>query len=669
MTIYYGGDYNPEQWPEQIWQQDVHLMNEAGVNLVTVGVFSWATLEPEEGRWSFGWLDRILDLLHQHGIRVDLATATASPPPWLTTAHPEMLPTDETGLRRWPGSRQHYAPSSPIYRRYAMRLVRAIAERYGDHPALEMWHVNNEYGCHTNLDYSEPATVAFRGWLRNRYTDIETLNEAWGTTFWSQRYRDFDEILPPLIAPNFRNPSQQLDFRRFSSDMLLECFLAEKEVLRELTPHIPVTTNFIGAFKPVDYWRWAPHVDIVSDDNYYDPADSRAPMHAAFTRDLMRTLAGDRPWMLLEQATSHVQWRTTNLRKSTGQMQAMSLQAVARGADGINFFQWRQSRSGAEKFHSAMVPHIGTRSRVWRSVVELGEQLQRLKDIAGTKVTSKVAVVLDWDSWWGLEAEAQPQAINYLAHLEDWYEALYDLNLTVDVVSTAHDLSPYAAVVAPHLYILPDASAQRLADYVNDGGALLLTFASGIVNENDQAHLGGYLGTLQETAGLLVEEFAPLPIPAHADTPGSRIAVTSDLFGDFSGSVWAEFLQLTTAEAIARFQNGELHAEPAITRNHAGKGTCWYVATHPEKSAIQRVVAEILAEAEVPTPDAGLPEGVEAQARGHLLFLINHRPTPIRIDRSGRDVLTGRHQEALRLTGYGVAALETDPADTSKVDP
>jgi beta-galactosidase len=658
MTLYYGGDYNPEQWPEQLWEEDVRLMGEAGVNLVTVGVFSWAKLEPAEGQWSFGWLDRVLDLLHQRGIRVDLATATASPPPWLTTAHPEILPMDESGLRRWPGSRQHYAPSSPVYRRHALRLVRALAERYGKHPALEMWHINNEYGCHTNLDYSESATVAFRDWLRNRYFDVETLNEAWGTAFWSQRYRDFDEVLPPLLAPNFRNPTQMLDFRRFSSDVLLESFLAEKHVLRELTPHIPVTTNFIGAFKPVDYWKWAPHVDIVSDDNYYDPADTRAPMRTAFTRDLMRSLAGDRPWMLMEQATSHVQWRPTNLRKPSGQMQAMSMQAVGRGADGINFFQWRQSRSGAEKFHSAMVPHIGTQSRVWRSVVELGEQLQQLRNIAGTKITGQVAVMLDWDSWWALEGEAQPQTIDYIAHVEDWYEALYDLNLPVDVVSTAHDLSPYAAVLAPHLYLLPDATARRLADYVDGGGTLLLTFASGIVDEHDHAHLSGYLGGLRKTAGLLVEEFAPLPLPAKAGTRGAEIAVTGDLLGTFSGSVWTEFLQLTSAEAIARFQGGDLDGEPAVTRNQAGKGHCWYTATHPDRSAIRRIVSATLTEAGVPTPDADIPAGVEAQVRGHLLFLINHQPAPVLVERSGYDVLTGQHQNPVKLPGYGVAALE-----------
>jgi beta-galactosidase len=381
-------------------------------------------------------------------------------------------------------------------------------------------------------------------------------------------------------------------------------------------------------------------------------------MRAAFTRDLMRSLARGRPWMLMEQATSHVQWRPTNVRKPTGQMQAMSLQAVARGADGINFFQWRQSRSGAEKFHSAMVPHSGTRSRVWRSVVALGDQLRRLENVAGERITGEVAVVLDWDSWWGLEGEAQPQQIDYIANLEDWYEALYDLNLTIDVVSTAHNLSSYAVVLAPHLYLLPKAAARRLADYVDGGGTLLLTFASGIVDQHDHAHLGGYLGGLRETAGLTIDEFAPLPLIADADGYGATVAVRGDLLGEFSGTIWAEFLQLISAETIARFRGGDLDGEPAITRNRAGKGRCWYVATHPERSAIRLIASVILAEAGVATPQADLPAGVEAQVRGNLLFLINHRSTQVVVDRSGHDVLTGQSQNPVKLTGYGVAALE-----------
>ncbi|RFA08223.1 beta-galactosidase [Subtercola boreus] len=660
MTLRYGGDYNPEQWPEEIWAEDVRLMQEAGVNFVTVGVFSWSLLEPSDGVFEFGWLDRVLDLLHSAGIRVDLATATASPPPWLTTAHPEMLPQDERGIVHWPGSRQQYSPTSPAYRRYAARLVRRMAERYGSHPALSMWHINNEYGCHTNLDYSDDAAIAFRGWLRDRYGDVETLNRAWGTTFWSQRYSSFDEILPPRIAPNFRNPSQLLDFQRFSSDALLECFLMEKAILREFTPDIPITTNFIGAFKPVDYWSWAPHIDVISDDNYYDPLDPRSPMKAALTRDLMRSLGGGRPWLLMEQATSHVQWRTTNARKPTGQMQALSLQAVARGADGINFFQWRQSAAGAEKFHTAMLPHAGTDSRIWRSVVELGRQLAALAPVEGSGEKAQVAIVLDWPSWWASEAGALPQTLSYIDAVESWYEALYDANVPVDFVHAAADLTGYSVVFAPQLYLLPDTAAQSLDSFVRQGGALVLTYFSAIADENDHAHLGGYLGGLRTALGLRIEEFAPLAL--DPSSLGSVVAVTSERLGDFSGTLWSELVTADTAEVVARFAGGDLDRLPAVTTNHHGRGTAWYVGTQPDRAAVARIVGTILGDAGValPFPDAGA--GIEAVRRGGILFVINHGPEAALLDRSGLDLLTGERSEGFTLPQYGVVALRETPS-------
>ena len=353
--LWYGGDYNPEQWPREVWDDDVRLMQRAGVTIATVGVFSWARLEPRDGEFDFEWLDDVLDRLHAGGIRVDLATATASPPPWLALAHPEMLPVTEDGVRLSVGSRQHYSPSSAVYRRYADRLVRALAERYRRHPALEAWHVNNELACHVQRDFSDESAVAFRAWLTAKYGTVETLNEAWGTQFWSQAYGSFEEVVPPRAAPTFRNPTQLLDFDRFSSDAWLAVYEAEAAILREVSPGVPITTNFMGFFKGLDYWKHAAALDFVSDDHYPDPADPEAPMIAAATRDLIRSLAGG-PWILMEQAPNAVNWRPRNAAKPDGMHRLLSLQAVARGADGIMQFQWRQSKAGAEKFHSAMVP-------------------------------------------------------------------------------------------------------------------------------------------------------------------------------------------------------------------------------------------------------------------------------------------------------------------------
>ncbi|HKF16740.1 MAG TPA: beta-galactosidase, partial [Candidatus Dormibacteraeota bacterium] len=378
----YGGDYNPDQWPEEVWSEDVRLMREAGVNLVSLGIFSWSRLQPREDSFEFGWLDRLMDLLHESGVAVDLATATASPPPWLSHRHPEMLPVTADGVRLWPGGRQHYCPSSPVYRNAAGRLVSALAERYASHPALAMWHVGNEYGCHVPACWCDESARDFRDWLRQRYHSLEELNRAWGTDFWSQRYSAWEEILPPRRAPTWPNPSQQLDFHRFSSDALLECYELERSVLAEQSPGVPITTNFMGFFKPLDYWKWAEREDVVSNDSYPDPADPDAHVGAAMAGDLMRSLGRGRPWLLMEQTPNRVNWRPVNVAKAPGQMRLWSYQAVARGADGVMFFQWRQSRASAEKFHSAMVPHGPVESSpTWREVVRLGRELRDLDDV------------------------------------------------------------------------------------------------------------------------------------------------------------------------------------------------------------------------------------------------------------------------------------------------
>jgi beta-galactosidase len=635
-VLKYGGDYNPEQWPESVWPDDIRLMKQAGVNFVTVGVFSWALLEPEPGRFEFGWLDRVLDLLHESGIAVDLATATASPPPWLSARHPEILPVSEDGVTMSPGSRQHYAPSSPVYREHAARMTRAMAERYGTHPAVVMWHINNEYGCHTNLDYSAAAEVAFRGWLREKYGDVAGLNESWGTAFWSQHYSSFDQVLPPRVAPTWRNPGQLLDFRRFSSDALLECFLAEKAILREVAPHIPVTTNFIGAFKPLDYWKWAPHLDVIADDSYPDPLDPRSPMAAAMSRDLMRSLGGGAPWLLMEQATGHVQWRPTNGSKPGSTMQALSLQAVARGADGICFFQWRQSSSGAEMFHSAMVPHTGEHSRVFRRVVDLGTDLAALAAVEGGRVDARVAIVLDWENWWAIESGAKPQSLDHLGALESWYGALYGRNVMVDFVHPSQSLERYALVIAPQLYLLAEANGRNLADYVDGGGTLVTTYFSGIVDEREHAYLGGYLGPLRSTLGVVIDEFDPIPLTGAS----ASLAVEGDGIA-FTGTVWSEYLEPRGAEVLARFTDGHVAGSPALTRHRVGSGEAWYVATQPDAAGIAALIDLLLDRTGVRPVVAGLPAGVEAVRRGDLLFLINLGDETVDSGVAGADLISG----------------------------
>jgi beta-galactosidase len=670
MTMWYGGDYNPEQWPREVWDEDMRLMNRAGVNLATVGVFSWARLEPRPGEYDFAWLDELLDLLHASGVRVDLATATASPPPWLAREHPETLPVTENGVRLSVGSRQQYCPSSPVYRDRARELVRRVVERYADHPAIELWHVNNEYGCHVSHCYCDVSAEAFRAWLRSKYGQIDELNRVWGTAFWSQRYDSFDEVSPPRAAPTFRNPTQLLDFDRFSNDELLACYRAEVDVIRARSA-IPITTNFMGFFKAVDYWAWAREVDIVSDDTYPDPADPDSPAYAAMVRDLMRSLGGGAPWLLMEQAPSAVNWRRRNAAKSPGQMRAWSYQSVARGADGVLFFQWRQSAAGSEKFHSGLVPHSGTDTRLWREVEQLGGELAALSArsgetaVAGTRVPSVVAITLDWDSWWAIEQPASPTEVPYVATLFAWHRALTSLGLTVDFVRSDADLSAYRLVVAPAHFAASDAQVANLASFAATG-TLVVGFGTAITDENLHVRLGGYLGEpLRSALGVWIEEFAPPAAPdlqnLGTGTP-PPVALAGEAFGGTAaGQVWAEFLRVVDAEILATFSEGALAGWPAVTRRATGAGAGWYVATLPEPAALRRLAERITRDAGIDLPAPVAKGGqVETVRRGGSLFVINHGEQEAELLVDGTDSLTGAPTAGMRLGPHGVAIIVTE---------
>ncbi|HSR24348.1 MAG TPA: beta-galactosidase [Candidatus Eisenbacteria bacterium] len=659
----YGGDYNPEQWPEEVWREDVRLMREAGVNLVTLGVFAWSRLEPEPGGFDFGWLDRVIDLLHAGGVAVDLATATASPPPWLAHRHPESLPVLADGTRLWPGGRQQYCPSSPAYREAARRLVQALAGRYGRHPAVVLWHVNNEYGCHVPACWCDESAAAFRAWLRRRYGTLDALNEAWGTAFWSQRYSAWEEVLPPRRAPALGNPTQQLDFRRFSSDALLECFDMERAVLAERSPDVPVTTNFMGFFEPLDYWRWAAREDVVSNDAYPDPSDPRAHVRAAMSADLVRSLGGGRPWLLMEQTTHRVNWRARNVPKAPGQMRLWSYQAIARGADGVLFFQWRQSRAGAEKFHSAMVPHGPVESSpTWHEVTALGAELRRLDEVTGTRVPASTAIVLDWESWWALELPSKPSAdVRLLDQVEAYYGPLHRASVTADFASPAADLSGYRLVLVPNLYLAGDEAAANLRAFVERGGTLVMGFFSGIVDPSDHVHPGGYPGAFADLLGLTVEDFAPL---AAGEELGLR-------FGEGAGGpdglarTWSELITPHGAEVVGSFAGGALDGRPAVLRHGFGAGAAWYVGTVPDAATLERILRRAWTEAGVAPVAPSLPEGVEAVRRvapaGELLFLLNHRPDEVEapVPAGGLELLSGRRvpDGRLRLAGRGVAIV------------
>ncbi|TDW84131.1 beta-galactosidase [Kribbella pratensis] len=630
--LWYGGDYNPEQWDPGVWKEDVALMRQAGVNLVTVGVFSWSSLEPAPGRYEFDWLDQVLDLLHDGGVSVDLATPTASPPPWFSRLHPEAMPVTADGVHLTHGSRDTYCACAPAYRDAARGIARTLAERYHDHPALAMWHVHNEYGttCHCSL-----AAARFREWLQERYGDLDRLNEAWTTAFWSQGYADWTDIEPPRKTQYLVNPTQYLDYRRFWSDELLAAFLEQKAELRTFS-ELPITTNFVfGSWVPVNHAQWAEAVDVVAIDNYPDETGIGAEEQTAFAADLARSWAGGRPWLLMEQAAGTLNDGRRLQAKEPGRMARHSLSHIARGSQGALFFQWRASRGGAEMYHSAMVPHAGPESRIFREVAEFGAVLPQLADVAESNVEAEVAILWDAECWWAMQGTHLPSsALDYLKSVRATHRHFWRAGVTVDFASPTADLSSYTTVVVPSLYLVSDESAAALTAYVEGGGQLVVGYFSGIVDPELRVRLGGYPGAFTELLGVRVEEFHPLPIDGEiALSSGGR------------GRVWSEDVRAVSAEVIDRYAGGVLDGKPAITRHEFGAGTAWYVSTEVD----DETAATLLGLSPSPSP----VETIRRRAgETTWTFLINHGDTQVAVPADGSELLVG--ELPLPPGGYAV---------------
>lgn len=651
--IGFGGDYNPEQWPASVRLEDLELMQQAGVNFLSVGIFSWALLEPSEGHYDFGWLDEVMDNLTGIGVKVALATATAAPPAWLVRKHPEILPVTADGTVLGPGSRRHYTPSSAVYRRYATGITRALAERYKDHPALALWHVDNELGCHVSEFYGDEDAAAFRAWLERRYGSIDALNASWGTAFWSQNYGSFEEILPPSVAPSTLNPGQQMDFQRFNSWALMDFYRELVAVLREVTPDIPCTTNLMAssATKSMDYFDWAKDLDVIANDHYLVAADPERQIELAFSADLTRGIAGGDPWILMEHSTSAVNWQPRNQPKMPGEMLRNSLAHVARGADAVMFFQWRQSFAGSEKFHSAMVPHGGRDTRVWREVVELGAALKRLEPVRGSRVQSRAAIVFDYEAWWAAEIDSKPSIdVKYLDLLRAFHRALFLRGISVDLVHPSASLEGYDLVLVCTLYSVADDAAANIAAAASAGATVLVSYFSGIVDGKDHVRLGGYPGAFRELLGVRVEEFHPL-------LAGSQLKLSD---GTVS-SIWSEHVHLAGAEAVQSFTEYPLEGVPSLTRHAVGNGAAWYLATFPDRDGIDAVLDKLLAESGV-SPVAAADPGVELVRRSSsdgqsYLFAINHTRSDASVSAAGTDLLTGGTFAGTVPAG-GVAVVE-----------
>ena len=662
--ILYGGDYNPEQWPEEIWEEDMRLFKLAHIDEVTLNVFSWAALQPDENTYDFSKLDKIMDMAKANDLKVCLATSTAAHPAWMARKYPDILRTEHNGMRRKFGSRHNSCPNSPTYRKYSVALAGKIAERYKDYDNIVAWHISNEYG---GFCYCENCEKAFRSWLKEKYGTIDELNRAWNMSFWGHTLYDFDDVVVPdmrseeflwdgVIRTNFQGIS--LDYCRFNSDSMLECFRLEYDAVKKYTPDIPVTTNLMGTYKILDYQKWAKYMDFVSWDNY--PSYDAVPEQASMAHDLMRGLKQGKPFALMEQTPSVSNWHIYCKLKRPGVMRLWSYQAMAHGADTIMFFQMRRSIGACEKYHGAVIDHVGTENtRVFRELTALGEELVKIGDrTLGARADSKVAIVFDWDNWWAAEYSAGPsKLIDYYKEVFGYYKALNDRNISVDLVSVTDDYSDYKFVIAPLLYMCKDGFDEKIRQFVKNGGSFLTTYFSGYVEDHDLVVTGGYPGRLKDILGIWVEESDALP-----ETESNSFTYRGKTY---SAGVLCDLLHLQGAEGLSFYESDFYAGMPVLTRNQFGKGTAYYVATRSEGAFYKEFLGEICEELGV-APVAETPEGVEATLRenekGSFLFLLNHNDTvaAVVLEKDGTDLLTEKEYKAgdsIALEKYGVAII------------
>lgn len=648
--LYYGCDYYPEHWPESRWEEDARLMEGAGFNVARIGEFAWAKMEPAEGQHDWEWLDRVIAILADHDIKIVLGTPTAAPPPWLIKAHPEVLPRDEHRRVRHAGSRRHYCPNSPAYRDYTRKIVTAMARRYGRDERVIGWQIDNEFGCHdTGRCYCNACAERFRAWLQERYSTLDALNRTWGSVFWSAVYSDWNEIPLPWAAPAEHNPSHVLDFYRFSSDSLRHYQQLQIDVLRKHAPGQFITHNFmLFSSREVDGYDLAAPLDFVSWDNYHFPGAT--PAIVAATHDLRWGMKRHNYW-IMEQQVSNVNWAPYNPTLRPGEVGLKVWQSVAHGADGIVYFRWRAARLGAELYHSGLLDHRGWTTRGYAEASEIGQALPRLAPLLqGSVPHAEVALLHDYASRWSLDLQPHNRDLAddeaFRRAMMGPYEALWLRNVPVHILPLRSDADflGYKVVIAPALNLLSRSDAERLAAYVQSGGALIATARTGFKDEHGQVP-GPPPGHLADLMGVTVEEFDSLP-PDQVN----GVRFVEGPTGSVSASLWFEVLAPTVARPLAIYEDDYYAGRAAATVRELGQGQAIYVGVLAAADFYGLLLDWLLPLSDV-TGTLDTPDGVEAVARvgpaGSVLFLLNHTSAvaTIVLPRGYRDTLTEEPME------------------------
>lgn len=636
--ILHGADYNPDQWQNYpgIIDRDFELMAAAGMNSVTVGVFAWSSLEPEERCYTFEWLDDVFERAEKQGIRVVLATPSGGKPNWLARKYPEVRRVRADGTRDPQHWRHNHCLTSPVYREKVEAINTRLAERYGRHSNLELWHLSNEYSGYC---YCELCKVAFRDWLGNRYQTLDALNEAYWARFWGHTFTAWDEI--DFIDASIHG--LELDWKRFMTAQCASFMRLEAGPIRRHSPDVPVTTNFMYLYPGYDYWELAREVDVVSWDSYpswhlgnEDLDESGEGAIIAFHHDVYRSMKGGRSFLLMETTPSQINHSGVSPLRRPGVHRLSSLQAVAHGSDSVCYFQFRKGRGSLEKFHGAVVDHIGDGStRVFREVAVLGEALGRLSEVAGAQTHAKVALIYDWENRWAIEQSRSPQNAHkeYLETCVSHYRPFWSRGISVDVINSGTRLESYALVVAPMLHMIRDGQAGRLQEFVRKGGILVATYQTGVVNETDLCFQGGAPGPLRDVLGILVEEFDALPDTRRrivSPAPG----LSHGLAGSYEARHYLELVRPETADVLATYGDDFYAGYPALTVNRFGDGRAYYVPSRNDDRFQDDFLGNLANELALPRAmEAELPEGVIATARRQgarkYVFLLNFTARPV----------------------------------------
>lgn len=650
--ILYGGDYNPNQWGREIWSEDMRIFRDARINSATVNVFSWAKLQPSENEYNFSELDDIIDMLSKEGYDIVLATSTGALPAWMFKKYPEVARTDYQGRHHKFGHRHNACPNSLVFQKYASALVDQLAARYASNPHVVCWHISNEYGGEC---YCENCEKAFRVWLKNKYKSIEALNKAWNLEFWGHTVYEWDEIVLPNALGDGMDTEQNtafaglsVDYRRFNSDGMLGNFKMERDVIRRYNKDALITTNLMGTYKGLDYFKWAKELDIVSWDNY--PSYNTPWSYTAMCHDLMRGLK-DEPFMLMEQTPSQQNWQPYNSLKRPGQMRAQSYQTVAHGADTIQFFQLRRSVGGCEKFHGAVIAHVGTENtRVFREVKQLGEELEQLSPLLpGAANSANVGIIFDWDNYWAFEYTSGPNVdLLYVDQIHQYYKYFYDRNIAVNMIPVDVDFSRYKVIVAPVLYMIKPGMKEALEAFVANGGVLITTYMSGIVGETDNVYLGGYPGALRALAGIWAEEIDALA-PEQTNTVRFTDGTTAKC------RIVCDLIHTEGAESLASYASDFYEGMPAVTRNAYGSGITYYLATDMDETGIAKVLDRAMEDGNVtaviaePTP-LEITKRTTETATYYFVMNFKDKAAPLPASLGGKlDLLTGKQTETGEL--------------------